>query len=40
MKNGHLFYGAIKRLIEKYAHFNNNSDYDKFIMELATLLEI
>jgi hypothetical protein len=40
MENGHLFYSAIKRLIEKYAHFNSGADYDKFVMELASLLEI
>ena len=40
MKNGHLFYGAVKRLIEKYAHFNSGADYDKFIIELAIVFGI
>lgn len=40
MKNGHLFYAEVKRLIEKYAHFECSSDYEKFIMELARVFEI
>jgi hypothetical protein len=40
MKNGYLFYSEVKKLIEKYAHFNNSSDYEKFIMKLATIFEI
>jgi hypothetical protein len=40
MKNGHLFYRAVKRLIEKYAHFNTSADYEKFVMELTAIFEI
>lgn len=40
MKNGHLFYGIIKRLIDKYAYFRNHEDYEKFVMELARVFQI
>lgn len=40
MQKGHLFYSAVKRLIEKYAHFNTSADYEKFIVELSRVFEI
>jgi hypothetical protein len=40
MKKGYLFYSSVKRLIEKYAHFNSTSDYEKFVMELAEIFKI
>ena len=40
MKNGYLFYGLVKRLVEKYAHFRTHEEYEKFIMELSAIFKI
>lgn len=40
MKNGYLFYESVKKIVDKYAYFNNGSDYEKFVMELSELFKI
>lgn len=40
MEENHKFYAAVKRLIEKYAHFNSARDYELFVMELTEVFKI
>ena len=40
MKNGYIFYESVKRLVDKHAYFQNGTEYEKFIMELAEIFKI